>query len=670
MRLAERCAARLSGRSEPKTRARAIAVKGQRYTSVAAVRQGLVACKCYVADSVDCLSPSDSVSLAGLGAARQESRSLRLGHGNSIMETRCGVRRKGVGQVRMYYVMSRVCRYLRVSIGPLVMRCSSLVRARFAGITGLLSSLSSLAVLAPAQTPLERGLEQSWTHLGGSARRASFVSFPAPPSTVPSWAATHDINNDPIAFIGQAPLAVYAGSNVSNGRVFAAGRVDVFPSPPNPYRLYAFDRSTGATVWQSPIAFPRSNSFSAPAIDEHNSTVLYCSGPQVQAFYIADGALAWSATLNRNIVNASPLIVSDSSGRTRVFITDYDGFGNSSRIYCINADVFDAQRNAWAPGEVVWSAAIGAGSGNSVSYLPPERGGQGLVFVPTIAASNSGSVPVPGQIYAFPLESVGTGVPVWTFSNLINEGYFGGLCVVPAPTGSAPDVPPVIFAASYAFDGGTDTANLVKLNARTGELFWSVPCNRTSSIPVPLPAEFIALAGGIDGLFGSVSQVQLFQDSGFAGSLAWDTTGVLRVGGWANQPILTRFGGRNLLAAGSPPAQMWGFSSSLYLLDLSKRPPQPGFVVREYLGVGGSPAMVGSSLYCIGTLGLVAFGPTPDDLDVDRSGVVDIRDLYAWEAAGTHGDVNRDGGIDFLDREELMTALRGGDSVSMIGESR
>lgn len=523
------------------------------------------------------------------------------------------------------------------------------------------------ASVSSGQYNFERGLDLSWTHLGGNSQRISSVSFPAPPSAVPSWIATRDAFGTPIAFIGQAPLAVYAGSNVGNGRVFAAGRPNITPSPPGSLRLYAFDRSTGANLWEAPIATPYLNSFSAPAIDEKNGTVVYCSGRWVQAFRISDGQRAWRTMLVKNVVNASPLIISDSQERTRLFMTDYEGFGSASRIYSINTDPYDAVHNPYLPGGVVWSAIIGAGSGNSVSYLPPGEGGQGLVFVPTVANTNINNTPQPGVIYAFPLEAIGTAAPVWTFPNIVDEGYFGGLCVVPPPVGSAVNSPPVIYAASYAFAGGTDSANLVKLDARTGDLIWSVPSNRTNSIPVPLPWGFVALAGGIDGLFSSFSQVQLFADGGISGSLHWDTGEELSVGGWTNQPIVTRFGGQNYLAVGSPPTTSWGLSPTLYLLDLGKRPGEPGFVVREYPGVGGSPAMVGSALYCVGTAGLAAFGPTPRDLDVDRSGVVDMGDLYALEVGGAFSDINHDGLENSQDRVILLTALRGGEVAAMKG---
>lgn len=71
-------------------------------------------------------------------------------------------------------------------------------------------------------------------------------------------------------------------------------------------------------------------------------------------------------------------------------------------------------------------------------------------------------------------------------------------------------------AASYSFTGGRTSANLVKLDALTGVMSWSVGCNRTASVPVYVEGGRVVVAGGLDG-FGSIPTLQLFDDLGTSG---------------------------------------------------------------------------------------------------------------------------------------------------------
>ncbi|MCX5689812.1 MAG: hypothetical protein NTV94_08540 [Planctomycetota bacterium] len=391
---------------------------------------------------------------------------------------------------------------------------------------------------------------------------------------------------------------------------------------------------------------------------------------------MSETARRWSA--QNLIVNVSPLITTDLSPANRAFITDYKGgfpddMSPDAQVYCINIDPFDARRNPYQPGQLVWSSSVGTSSGNSVSYLPRAMGGDGLVYV----ASPGTYFQTPGMIHAFRVKPL-PGVPiepVWTHINSRLLGYFGGVCVVPPPPNAAAGSSPSLYAASYSFFGGTDSANLVKINARTGGLIWSTPANRTQSIPVPVPGGFVALSAGING-FSSIAMVELFQDNANTGNLLWDTGELADMGGWTNQPVLTRFGGRNLLAVGSLPELPIGvpnpqmLANHLYLIDLSLNPDQDGFIVAEYDGVGGCPAIVGGSLYCVGPIGLAAFGPTPADLDIDQSSRIDINDVVAWERGQGNRDINGDGVVTIEDKQVLITTLRASESAVMRGEDR
>src|SRR5690606_6027006 len=102
--------------------------------------------------------------------------------------------------------------------------------------------------------------------------------------------------------------------------------------------------------------------------------VITASGRFVTAFDLGTGSLRWQTELGRNVVNASPLVVEDSG---RLFITDYDGFGLSARLYCIDLGPPN-------PGAILWSVTIGGSSGNSPAYA------DGRVFVPACAGPGSG----------------------------------------------------------------------------------------------------------------------------------------------------------------------------------------------------------------------------------------------------------------------------------------
>lgn len=500
--------------------------------------------------------------------------------------------------------------------------------------------------------------------------RYSRVTTPAPPINLPAWVANTDIDGHTISFIGQTSLAVYAGRTASDGRVFAVGKRMGIPNDTNPYRLYAFSRNTGEVVWQSPVANPSASSFSSPTIDEVNGVVVFCSARMIQAYSISLGEPVWSTQLDLPVVNASPLITCDQGPRDRLFITDYEYSYGEGKVYCINVDPFDPLENPHQPGDLIWSAIIGPTTGNSVSYLPRAFGGKDLIFV---ASSRRLTTTETGRIYAFAIHPHSAEPePIWMYTNTRPYGYFGGVCVVPPePTGAAGE-PPYIYAGSYSFQPSTDGSNLVKLNAYTGQEIWSVASNNTSSMPIPLPNGLIALSGGISGYGGSAG-LQMFIDEGQSARLLWATdTFFLNAGSWTNQPVAALFGGLGLIAVGSQsanPSNPQTASNDLYLFDTSLFPNQPGFLVRHYQGVGGSPAIVGGSLYSMGTIGLAAFGTTPARLDVDQNNHVNIDDLYAWEMGAGNRDVNGDGVANTVDRSDLRTLLRGGELSTMKGPS-
>ena len=497
--------------------------------------------------------------------------------------------------------------------------------------------------------------------------------------TTPRWVCTTDIDGHPVTFLGQANPTVFAGEGANDGLVFAAGLIDVDlgEATVNPYRLFAISRATGRVAWQAVIDPPTLASNPSPTIDERRRTVLVATGRALRAFHLADGSPAWSVAASRDFVNVSPLVTQDRGATDRAFVCDYDGGLTSSgaaTLYCINVAAFDAVRNPHQPGAIVWQASVGTSSGNSVGYLPRNEGGGDLVYV----ASPGRYRMTPGVIRAWPIEATTQPpTPAWTRASPLVQGFFGGVSVIAAPEGSPPGAAGSVLAATYSFFGGIDSANVVKLDAQTGALRWSAASNRTQSMPVPVGVDRVAIAGGLDG-YSTRPTLELLQESIGGATTAWTTPDTMSIGGWTNQPIAWSFGGRNLMATGTPPVaptpafdNPYELSDHLLVVDVDVAPGDAGFVVRQWSGAGGGAAATATSLYSIGLSGLAAFGPTPADLDIDGSSTIDAADLYAWESSpDVRRDLDGDGEVAASDRTALTAALRSRERASLTGGGR
>lgn len=407
--------------------------------------------------------------------------------------------------------------------------------------------------------------------------------------------------------------------------------------------------------------------------------VLYASGNLLTALRMNDGAAVWSAVFPAPLVNASPLVVREGRRPGRAFIGDYGGFGAPSRLHAVNLDPWDGASNPFQPGEVVWSAPIGSAIGATPAHL------DGVVYVASTGLDGAGR----GEIRAFDARANSAPAPLWTFINPIFEGFFGGVCVVREDHG------PAVFAASYAYFGGLDSANLVKVDGRTGGLVWSVACNRTASIPRPIGGR-VALATGITG-FGSAPSVQMFRDLGASAEIEWDTAtgtwtdadadGVMdagefvALGGWTTVPVIGGGAGAGWMLVGTIPAagDLGGAYTGLRRIDLSKSPGEEGFLGPALAEGGGTPMMLGAGVYSVGPGGLAAFGPPPPRPDVDGDGDADGEDLAAWWSAfaavgGGTGvgwlDVDRSGVADQADGRLLRHESRLSEVEGMVGGGR
>ncbi len=456
----------------------------------------------------------------------------------------------------------------------------------------------------PAPAPTGR-----WTHLGRTPWRTPWAQGPdTGPASLSSvaWTADEDDLGRDVFFLGGVGVVADDGLVCTTG--FAGGE---------PVAL-AFAAGDGVCAWSAPIPEPAFSSWSTPAIDKANGTLLVAAGNQLRALGLGDGVLRWAATLEHPVVNASPLVTTDRGPRDRAFITDYSlaDLGAPGRLYCINVDPFDTGANPHEPGDIVWAAPLAPGEVGASPACDGRR-----VYLATSA----------GRLLAYPIDSATTPAPLWSAPNTSGDAFFGGVSVF------AGDV----YAASYNFGIGQLSGELVKIDAVSGELRWSVPSNRTDSIPVPLGGGLIAVSGGVppDPFFfdhRSAPSLALFMDLGANAVMLWDSAldtwaddgdGViengefLSVGGWTHVPALVRTPDGPRLLVGSMDEEDYGGVLLLpgvetRLIDPMRSPADPMFITDTVVGLGGSPAVVGDALYSIGPGGLVCLrapdGPEGD----------------------------------------------------------
>lgn len=509
------------------------------------------------------------------------------------------------------------------------------------------SALASVAGAQPAASLLE------WSGLSGDGARSSTRWTSISSLGAPRWIVSQTLLGEAIQFVGPAGVAATA---LPLPRVFATGVVGAQT------RAIALDAESGQIAWMTPLPSIVLDSWSMPALDASNGTVIYATGGMVTALRMIDGSQAWQVALLAPPVNVGPLVTEDLGPRNRVFVTDYGGFGSESVLTCINISPRHQTLNAFDPGQVLWSVGMGSALGASPAYL------DGVVYVASTGLDGSGA----GEIRAFDARALTAPSPLWVFVNPINQGLFGGVTVRESTSGVR------VYAASYATQGSIASANLVKVRASDGTLVWSVSSNRTDSIPIVLPDGRIALSSGIQG-FGSVPMVQLFDDHGTFASELWSTAtstwidananGILElgefllVGGWTTHPVLTIARTANAtprLLVGSLPTSggTFGAYTRLSELDLSLAPSQPGFVVQATAMAGSTPAMLGSGVYSVGTGGLAALGAPPPRADLDGDSRVTIDDLCRWEHNTGGRDVDRDGAATSADKALLLFELR------------
>ncbi len=481
------------------------------------------------------------------------------------------------------------------------------------------------------------------THYAGDAARRAQAAF-APAAFATPWQTpplTDDVDIEPFATPLYLAGRLWHWTHVFEGSLLVAAQLTPV----------AISRTAPADAVLFPPAFV--DSWSSPAIDAQRGMIYAAAGDELAGIDPDQPARNWRLRLSNPVVNASPAI---SSGLAfdRVFITDFSP-GGAGALYAVNLDAYDAIRNPYTPGELVWSATLGGTSGNTPAFA------DGAVYCADID----------GRVHAF---DAATGAPRWSrpVAGGPSGGFFGGITV----SGDA------LYAATYYFYDGQDNSRLCKLRCSTGEVIWSIACERTSSTPVVTDNGHIYLSGGIDG-FGSAVKVQAFADRGTHAEQLWDThrdtAGGLRLGGWQHQPLFVPAAfeedhgmSTGRLIVGAPDlSAVYPRYIRLVALNLERNPSQPGFVQAEHLGHGGSPALVGGRLVTAGADRFALFEATrPGDTNCD--GAINFADIesfvlalvsedayYAAQPLCAHdwADTDRNGVVDFGDIDPFVQAL-------------
>ena len=225
------------------------------------------------------------------------------------------------------------------------------------------------------------------------------------------------------------------------------------------------------------------------------------------------------------------------------------------------------------------------------------------------------------SVLAFDASATSAPDPIWTCVNPEPIGFFSAVT-------SHNDH---VYASRYSFFGGQRGANTVKINATTGSLVWSTPSVRTDASPVIVDHDTILVSGGVpyaptSPFTGSVPCVELIDDLGSSAALVWDSFSATHEdtnndGGWdPGEPFLSLggWGHTPVVLAGTPPRLLvatmdapsfpdpLAHASALHIVDLTKHPSDPGFIIHSVHGAGTTPALVGTRLLTTSGSGLHA----------------------------------------------------------------
>ena len=447
------------------------------------------------------------------------------------------------------------------------------------------------------------GEPEDWTHLGRDASRQSVAADG--PEVVDASTMAWEVATDPqdpnrlIEFEGATGAVMYAG------KVFGYARCAEDPNS----QMAAWDADTGRLLWATLIDQAVGGSWSTPCADTKHNVVLIGSGFRVFALNADDGSPAWTSptVLDGPVVNASICTALDLP-HARAFLTDA-GYGTEDgqgHLYCINLDA-NEPNNPYEPGQILWQYHLDDTLGNSPSYL------DGRVYAASAVKRADGGRD--GRIYAFDASAPSEpNEPIWTApsddwiladpGNCIAGPFCGGVTVTREG---------FLYAATYLWDlnTGENNSTLVKIDCNDGRIAWATAVERTDTIPVVV-GDMVFVSGGAAGDYGSKPKVQAFRDLGDAAELVWDTATDLpgiTVGGWIAQPCYAA--GKLYVGAQSEPYfdLLWrpNGNGSLYVLDVTRHPSDPGFLISQVEGGGNSPVVTHNSVYAVGPNALTKF---------------------------------------------------------------
>jgi len=460
-----------------------------------------------------------------------------------------------------------------------------------------------MAIVAGLAAGQAMGESENWTHLGGNASR-QFLAVDGPNTLnadTLAWAVTTDPQdpNRQIEFEGATGAVLYAG------RVFAYVRCDEEPNS----QVGAWDAESGRLLWSTLVDPASAGSWATPCVDTRHNAVLIGSGARIFALDVNDGSPVWSVPtpLDGLVVNAS-ICITSGLPHARAFLTDA-GYGTDDgqgHLYCINLDP-NEPNNPYEPGQVLWQYHVGDSLGDSPSCF------DGRVYVASADKLPDGRRC--GRVYAFDAGATSEpNKPLWTApddnwsaanpKNRIAGPFWAGVTITEQG---------FLYAATYLWDlnTGENNSTLVKIDCNDGRIAWTAAAERTDTIPV-VAGDMIFLSGGAAGDYGSKPKVQAFRDLGDSAQLIWDTSVDLpgvTIGGWIAQP--TYASGMLYVGAQSEPYYdlLWrpNGNGSLYVLDVTRRPADPAFVVSRVEGCGNSPIVTPDSVYSVGPNALMKF---------------------------------------------------------------
>jgi outer membrane protein assembly factor BamB len=249
-----------------------------------------------------------------------------------------------------------------------------------------------ILILVVLITTNAQGGYKDWPGYGNTATRHSITVDG--PDIIDENNLQWDANTSPqglaeFEFEGATGPVVYNGTVYAYAKYLEPNELSYGGYDQTASQVIAYLADSGQLLWTTVIDMAVYGSWSSPVIDAKNDNVIIASGDKVFSLDAETGAIKWSTQLEKIVINASVCVASGIS-HARAFITDYDGFGTTGKLYSINLDPCKPN-NPYQPGQIVWSDTLGSTSGNTPAYK------NGKVYV----AGNMDAESFYGAVYAY-----------------------------------------------------------------------------------------------------------------------------------------------------------------------------------------------------------------------------------------------------------------------------